>query len=113
VEFGRELSEDDAGLIHALEGKTLLQQTPTRVAHRRADLVRHRKIKHIGLVKKSGNEATLMIKAEAGTYIKELISGDGGRTRPSVAEMLRTTAVCKRLEVVEIDDGFLDFCLSA
>lgn len=114
VEFGREVSGDDMAAVRALEGKTILQQTPERVAHRRADLVRHRKIKHIEMaVPQPGNakRATIVIKAEAGTYIKELISGDGGRTRPSVAEVLGTAAKCTRLEVVAIDDGYLDFCL--
>ena len=113
VEFGRELSEDDAVKILVLEGKTVLQQTPKRVAHRRANLVRPRKVKHIGMKRDAGNSklATLIVKAEAGTYIKELISGDDGRTKPSVAELLGTGAVCKKLAVIEIDDGYLDLCL--
>ena len=68
--------------------------------HRRADLVRHRKVKHIEPANLQEN-GTLIIKAEAGTYIKESISGDNGRTKPSVAELLKTSAVCTRLAVVE------------
>ncbi len=112
TEFGRELGDEDASRLRSLEGKTILQQTPTRVAHRRADLVRHRKIKHLEVAEVKGNKARLIVKAEAGTYIKELISGDGGRTEPSVAGLLGTGAKCIRLEVTMIDDGFLDFCLS-
>ncbi|MEW6722319.1 MAG: tRNA pseudouridine(54/55) synthase Pus10 [Candidatus Micrarchaeota archaeon] len=115
VEFGRTLGEDDLEKIRSLEGKTILQQTPARVAHRRADLVRHRKVKHVEVanIREAGGRwlATLIIRAEAGTYIKELISGDRGRTKPSVAELLGTGAECKRLEVTMIDDGFLDFCM--
>jgi tRNA pseudouridine synthase 10 len=113
VEFEKEITESDALKIRALEGKTLLQQTPTRVSHRRADLVRHRKIKHVEVVNVSGNKATLIVKAEAGTYIKELISGDKGRTKPSVAEVLGFGATCRKLNVSMIDDGFMDFCLNA
>jgi tRNA pseudouridine synthase 10 len=113
VEFGRQITDADIAKIKELEGKTLLQETPTRVAHRRANLVRHRKVKEIDVKNINGNMATLMVKAEAGTYIKELISGDGGRTKPSIAEILSTSAVCKKLEVVKIDDEYLDFCLSA
>lgn len=115
VEFGRDVGEEDAAKVRGLEGQTLLQQTPNRVAHRRADLVRHRKVKHIEMVRRDAANpkmATLVIKAEAGTYIKELISGDGGRTKPNVAELLGTEAKCKKLEVIGIDDGYLDFCLS-
>lgn len=115
AEFGRDVGEDDMAVVRTLEGQTLLQQTPTRVAHRRADLVRHRKVKHIEMAVRDPQNrrlAALVIRAEAGTYIKELISGDGGRTKPSVAGLLGTTAKCVGLEVVGIDDGYMDFCLS-
>lgn len=114
VEFGREMDDGDAAKVRTLEGQTLLQQTPNRVAHRRADLVRHRKVKHIELVRRDVTNrkmASLIIRAEAGTYIKELISGDGGRTKPNLAELLGTDAKCKKLEVVGIDDGYMEFCL--
>lgn len=111
VEFERKIGDDEIAKIRSLEGKTILQQTPRRVSHRRANLVRHRKVKHIEIMNVNGNRATLIVKAEAGTYIKELISGDGGRTNPSVAGLLGIKAECKRLDVVEIDDKFLDFCL--
>ncbi|MEW6035752.1 MAG: tRNA pseudouridine(54/55) synthase Pus10 [Candidatus Micrarchaeota archaeon] len=116
VEFGADVDDDALARIRTLEGKTILQKTPTRVAHRRANLVRHRKVKHIEVVRRETENpklATLIIKAEAGTYIKELISSDGGRTEPSVSGLLGMSAVCRRLEVVGIDDGFLDFCLAA
>lgn len=112
VEFGRKIGEEDVAKMASLKGKTILQQTPARVAHRRADLVRHRKVKKLEATDVKENSATLMIKAEAGTYIKELVSGDSGRTIPSIAGLLGTTATCKKLDVGKIEDGFLDFCIS-
>jgi len=109
VEFGRPVSEGDIELMKSLQGRTIAQQTPKRVAHRRANLVRHRKISGIEVANAMGSRITLRIKAEAGTYIKELISGDEGRTVPSIAELLGTRAECRKLAVTEIDDGFLDF----
>lgn len=111
VEFGRELTKEDLQKIESLRGRSIAQQTPKRVAHRRADIVRHRRVKEAKIAKAGGNKATITITAEAGTYIKELISGDGGRTNPSMAELLGTKAECKKLNVSWIDDGFLDFCL--
>ena len=111
VEFGKELAEKDTEAIGSLSGITILQQTPKRVAHRRANLVRHRKVKSLAVERSGGKSATIKIMAEAGTYIKELISGDGGRTKPSIAELLGTTAECRKLNVSKIDDGFLDFIL--
>ncbi len=108
VEFGREIGEDDAEKISEIEGTMIAQKTPKRVAHRRADLVRHRKIKKIRVEKIDGKKAVLFIKAEAGTYIKELISGDDGRTEPNISKITGTSAKCTSLDVSEIDDGFID-----
>lgn len=108
AEFGRSLEGKDIEAIHSLAGKTLSQRTPKRVSHRRADLVRRRKIKEIVVKSHEGDKATISIKAEAGTYIKELISGDEGRTEPSIAGLLGTSAKCTSLDVSEIDDGFLE-----
>ena len=110
VEFGKEIGENEVRKIEELAGKTILQRTPNRVAHRRADLVRQRKVKTIDVRKAKEKTAEILISAEAGTYIKELISGDEGRTKPSIAEVLGTSAACRRLEVTKIEDGFLDFC---
>lgn len=107
AEFGRELTDKDIQEILSLSGKMLKQRTPTRVSHRRADLVRNRKVMEIEVLEHSENKATLRIKAEAGTYIKELISGDGGRTVPSIASLLQTEAKCTKLTVSGIDDEFL------
>lgn len=115
-EFENELDEEAVVKILSLNGKTLLQKTPTRVAHRRADLVRHRKLKSIEVAfPETGNRrlATIFIKAEAGTYIKELISGDNGRTNPSITGLLGFKAVCKKLDVSEIDDRYLDFIIGS
>jgi tRNA pseudouridine synthase 10 len=46
--------------------------------------------------------ATLTIEAESGTYIKELISGDDGRTRPSISEMIGVPCKVAELDVIEI-----------
>ncbi len=116
VELSHDVDDAGISIISSLEGKTILQQTPKRVAHRRANLIRHRKVKHIEARRISEGDRRhimLTIRAEAGTYIKELISGDGGRTNPNISGLLGTGAVCTRLEVTEIDDGFLDSCLEA
>jgi tRNA pseudouridine synthase 10 len=110
VEFGRALTEDDLTRILSLWGQMLAQQTPQRVAHRRADLVRHRRVRKISILENNGARAVLRINAEAGTYIKELISGDDGRTEPSIAGLLKTSAKCTKLVVEKIEDGFLDLC---
>lgn len=107
VEFEKELSKEQMDAVLSLEGKTIDQKTPVRVAHRRAKLVRKRKILGIKLVSKEGNKAKFRIKTEAGTYIKELITGDEGRTEPSFSSMAGTETKCANLEVIGIEDEFL------
>lgn len=78
------------------------QQTPTRVAHRRADLVRKRHVRSISWKKKSSKVLEFTIKAESGLYVKELVTGDDGRTNPSAAKLLDNPAKIKSLDVVRI-----------
>ncbi len=91
----------------------LNQRTPKRVAHRRADLERKRKVLSVTLVSHSKNKATFSILAEAGTYIKELVHGDEGRTVPNFSSILGCEAKCTNLKVTKIYDEFLDFIRTA
>jgi len=112
VEFEKDAGESELHKLEAIEGTVLEQQTPERVAHRRADLVRKRKVIELKLVKRQDQRhAAFRIHAEAGTYIKELVSGDSGRTKPSFAGVLGFGARCTKLAVTRIDDGYLDTCL--
>lgn len=81
---------------------TVLQQTPERVLHRRADRLRKRRIKDVRWKMLGKNRMELVFRTDAGTYIKELISGDNGRTSPSLAEILGVQATCEALDVTGI-----------
>jgi tRNA pseudouridine synthase 10 len=89
-------------VAQALQDKTISQFTPSRVARRRANMVRERKIHNCNIESIDGTMATLTIEAESGTYIKELISGDDGRTRPSISEMIGVPCKVAELDVIEI-----------
>jgi len=86
----------------ALRGAELEQRTPERVAHRRADLVRRRRILDLKLLAHDGDRFELEIRAESGTYIKEFVSGDEGRTRPSLAARLAQPCRVTELDVVAV-----------
>ena len=80
------------------------QLTPLRVLRRRADKVR---IKHVlDLSYEIIDEKTfnMRIKTEGGLYIKELISGDEGRSNPNVGEILGVSAKCAQLDVIEVSE---------
>jgi tRNA pseudouridine synthase 10 len=83
--------------------KTLIKQnTPTRVLHRRADLERIRKVHSAELESYNENTAILVINCEGGLYVKELVSGDGGRTIPSVTSQIGSDAKVIELEVIKV-----------
>jgi len=102
VELGEDVEEEELEKLEELEGRTLNQRTPQRVEHRRADRYRKRVVKEVDWEKTGEKEVEITVRAEAGTYIKEMISGDGGRTEPSVASILGVEAECTELDVVEI-----------
>jgi len=87
-----------------LAGARIAQRTPVRVSHRRADLVRERVVKGVRVVRSEGKEAELLVTAEAGTYVKEVLHGDGGRTVPSLAGILGVGCEVLELDVVRIHD---------
>ncbi len=85
-------------------GRAIAQRTPTRVAHRRADRVRTRRIVDARLLAADAGRFTLELRAEAGTYIKEWVEGDGGRTDPNLAGLLGVPLSVEALDVTEIHD---------
>lgn len=61
------------------------QKTPLRVLHRRANLCRKKEVEILNVVEEGRWLYTLDLRASAGTYIKEFVSGDFGRTSPSLS----------------------------
>ena len=90
--------------ILSLSGKIIDQETPRRVSHRRAAKTRRRKVTSIDNVSFEGDEIELTLRCEAGTYVKELVHSDEGRTKPSVQEVLDTDCEVIWLDVLEIHD---------
>ncbi|MHA1194614.1 MAG: tRNA pseudouridine(54/55) synthase Pus10 [Promethearchaeota archaeon] len=90
-------------LIDELVGKKIRQRTPTRVSHRRADKIREKTIYEIKGKYLKPNLFEFIIQTQGGTYIKELINGDKGRTSPSFSEIFKMPLICKYLDVIEID----------
>ncbi len=85
-------------------GRAIAQRTPTRVSHRRSDLVRPKRIVEAHLVEVREGRFTLDLRAEAGTYIKEWVEGDGGRTDPNLSQLLGVPLNVEFLDVLEIHD---------
>ncbi|HEX2022792.1 MAG TPA: tRNA pseudouridine(54/55) synthase Pus10, partial [Candidatus Thermoplasmatota archaeon] len=89
--------------VDALRGRQVQQRTPQRVEHRRADLVRERRVLGVEVEAHEGDRARLRIHGDAGLYIKELVSGDEGRTEPSLAGLLGAPARVTELDIVAVE----------
>ena len=104
VEVDGALTADEfANALKTLQGVTIQQRTPERVAHRRADKIRERKVLDIEYAGEQDGKFVVEVLGEAGLYIKELVSGDKGRTRPSLAEILNKAAHVISLDVTQVE----------
>lgn len=79
------------------------QRTPRRVEHRRADLVRKREVRWVEAEMIGDDVFDLTVNAEAGTYIKEFVSGDDGRTVPSFSGAIGVKCTVQALDVISIN----------
>jgi len=101
VELEETVDEDKLNDLNSLN--IIKQRTPIRVSHRRADKIRTREVKEIQVKLLDSNHFELIVNCEGGLYIKELISSDENRTRPSVTSLLGISAKCIELDVLEVN----------
>ena len=103
VEFENAVSDEALRTLEAqLSNALIKQQTPLRVLHRRADLTRERYIYKVKVKKVSPKSAEMEIRCQGGLYVKELVSGDEGRTVPNVSELLGNRATPLKLDVLNV-----------
>jgi tRNA pseudouridine synthase 10 len=114
VSFGAPVTQDELDeALGALVG-TVEQRTPSRVDRRRADKVRERELYEATGEQgdEEGREATVEFHTEGGLYIKELVTGDEGRTAKSLSSLLGVSAVVEELDVLAVEaeeeDGFVE-----
>ncbi len=82
--------------------KEIDQRTPHRVAHRRADKIRKKIVFSVEFSRLSEKMMKITITCDGGCYVKELISGDEGRTVPSISGISGINAICEELDVLEV-----------
>ncbi len=99
---GGRFPEDAAARARGLAGVVLAQRTPRRVDDRRADMIRARRILAIEVEAAEPDRLVLRLRTEPGTYVKEFVSGDGGRTEPSLAGALGVPCDCSELDVLAV-----------
>ena len=100
VKSKNNIKKEDLKVLKTLD--VIEQQTPLRVKRRRADIIRKERVIELETEFIDSNTFKMKIKTEGGLYIKELISSDEGRSKPSVSGLLKTECICKRLDVLEV-----------
>lgn len=103
IHFEKEISNEDMHYLEKnLTNVLIKQRTPIRVLHRRADMTREKYIYELNVKKLSPREAEMRLRCQGGLYVKELVSGDDGRTMPNVSELLKNKAKPLNLDVLSI-----------
>jgi tRNA pseudouridine synthase 10 len=96
--------EEAEDVARKLKGLEIHQRTPWRVRNARADRVRVKRVHEAEARWLDEKHFELRLVTDGGLYIKELVSGDKGRTKPSVSDLLGKSAWCERLDVLNILD---------
>lgn len=116
---GKALTEAELhAKLGSLQGLQVQQKTPVRVLHRRSLMTRPKVIHELrcdslrhepagSADEKQGGLSSssyfrLHLRTSAGTYVKEFVHGDLGRTRPNVGELLGCAADILELDVTDV-----------
>lgn len=102
----KEITKEDIEKIRTLKGKIVKQRTPSRVLHRRSDKLRKRKLIDIKVRKIGKKELLITLTTEAGFYVKEFVTGDNGRTNPSISSIIGCECEPRDLDVIKIHREF-------
>jgi tRNA pseudouridine synthase 10 len=102
VEFKKAVDKKKLRELKNLTKEPILQKTPLRVVHRRADKYRKRLVKKISWKLLGRKKLQLKIRGETGLYIKELITGDEDRTKPNISQLLDNKVKKISLDVIKI-----------
>ncbi|KAK7376663.1 hypothetical protein VNO80_02077 [Phaseolus coccineus] len=104
VWISRPLKDEDFQCISSHKDLKLLQRTPIRVLHRRSPLEREKIIHWMKIEAIAGSSQYFLLHlcTQAGTYIKEFVHGDLGRTHPSIGSILGCRAEILQLDVTDI-----------
>uniref|UniRef100_UPI00398EAE2C tRNA pseudouridine synthase Pus10 isoform X1 n=1 Tax=Pristiophorus japonicus TaxID=55135 RepID=UPI00398EAE2C len=97
------IGRNDIDFLQDLKDLKLDQKTPLRVLHRRPLAVRTRTIHSMKVEYVDQHHFRLYLKTQAGTYIKEFVHGDFGRTRPNLGTLMNMTTDILELDVESVD----------
>ncbi|XP_048858321.1 putative tRNA pseudouridine synthase Pus10 isoform X2 [Brienomyrus brachyistius] len=97
------IEEQDLEFINDIKDLSIAQKTPLRVLHRRPLAVRQRVIHTMATRFRDNHHFYLQLRTQAGTYIKEFVHGDFGRTKPSLGDLMKMETDILELDVESVD----------
>ncbi|XP_036604635.1 tRNA pseudouridine synthase Pus10 isoform X2 [Trichosurus vulpecula] len=103
VWIDKAIQKKDIEFLDDLKDLEINQKTPLRVLHRRPLAVRTRLIHTMETHYIDEHHFRLHLKTQAGTYIKEFVHGDFGRTKPNIGSLMNGTADILELDVESVD----------
>lgn len=89
------------GRLAKIKG-TIKQKTPRRVLRSKPDKTKNKKVKSIKWKRINNKRYQMEITTESGLYLKELVSGDSGRTVPSISGVLGNQAKIREFDLIGI-----------
>uniref|UniRef100_A0AAR2M2S5 tRNA pseudouridine(55) synthase n=1 Tax=Pygocentrus nattereri TaxID=42514 RepID=A0AAR2M2S5_PYGNA len=92
------ITNSDLDFIANIKELKIDQKTPLRVLHRRPLAVRQRVIHSMSASYLDTHHFRLQLHTQAGTYIKEFVHGDFGRTKPNLCALMES-----EVDILELD----------
>ncbi|EGD73960.1 hypothetical protein PTSG_05654 [Salpingoeca rosetta] len=97
------LTQQQMDTINSTQDLLLHQKTPMRVCHRRTLMTRERLVHRMHIQPLKPHFYLLELCTQSGTYIKEFVHGDLGRTTPNMRSILGCNVDILSLDVVDVD----------
>jgi len=104
--LSKDATPDEVKFLSTLKDLVIEQKTPIRVLHRRSAATRKKIIYTLNGEWLDSRHILLDLVTQAGTYVKEFVHGDFGRTHPNVGSLLNCEADLLLLDCVGIDFDF-------
>ncbi|CAC5362236.1 PUS10 [Mytilus coruscus] len=97
------LTADKLLKLDSIKDLVMQQKTPIRVLHRRPLATRERTVHSMSAKLQDDHHFILLLNTQAGTYIKEFVHGDFGRTKPNICTLLDMECDILTLDVESVE----------
>lgn len=103
VRASRRVEDSELSKLAGMTDVVLAQDTPLRVLHRRSPATRPKTVHSMLARRLSDTYFRLQLTTQAGTYVKEFVHGDLGRTRPHLGQLLGENCDTDLIELDVVD----------